>query len=230
MPPPRGASGGSKPRPGCAGQGSNAGVVDYTTRQQNAHGIEEREVLYPWHPWAGRLARVNEVVERKSGDVFRRVCYERSMEIVQELPSWMLDRATRATVRVLVGPFVDLAALRVLRALLNGMAKECAGAIPTIEYPFFGCDTALSRSESGRDACTASNIVVIGIGAGHSSSISSWKSIHAPRRGRRSRTNSAPSGFSFDPRPREGGDRAERRGARWGCSFDPRPREGGDLA
>jgi len=54
-------------------------------------------------------------------------------------------------------------------------------------------------------------------------------SIHAPRRGRLvlyfciiRRIN------SFDPRPREGGDRHQSQTAAFGYGFDPRPREGGD--
>jgi hypothetical protein len=97
---------------------------DCTTRRQNAHGTDEREVLYPWHPWAGRFVRIKEVVVRKTGDVFRCVCCDPSMEVVQELPSWMFDRAACAAVRVLTNPLVDFAALRVLRALLNDTTKD----------------------------------------------------------------------------------------------------------
>src|SRR5258708_35610252 len=37
------------------------------------------------------------------------------------------------------------------------------------------------------------------------------------------------SGFSFDPRPREGGDQARSMGLSRMYGFDPRPREGGDM-
>ena len=47
-----------------------------TIRRQNAHGIEEREVLYSWHPWAGRNVCIKEVVEWKSRGVFRCACRE----------------------------------------------------------------------------------------------------------------------------------------------------------
>src|SRR5260370_37651580 len=36
----------------------------YTTRRRNAHGIAEYELLYPWHPWAGCLVHIHEVVEK----------------------------------------------------------------------------------------------------------------------------------------------------------------------
>src|SRR5260370_3540517 len=35
-----------------------------TTRRRNAHGIAEYELLYPWHPWAGCLVHIHEVVEK----------------------------------------------------------------------------------------------------------------------------------------------------------------------
>jgi hypothetical protein len=35
-----------------------------TTRQHNAHRTEEREILYPWHPWFGRVVFVDEMVSR----------------------------------------------------------------------------------------------------------------------------------------------------------------------
>jgi hypothetical protein len=45
-----------------------------TTRRDNAHSTEigqEREVLYPWHPWAGCIVRVHEAVEKVDGTVLR---------------------------------------------------------------------------------------------------------------------------------------------------------------
>src|SRR5260370_20720652 len=42
-----------------------------TTRRRNAHGIAEYELLYPWHPWAGCLVHIHEVVEKAGREVFR---------------------------------------------------------------------------------------------------------------------------------------------------------------
>jgi hypothetical protein len=45
-----------------------------TTRRSNAHRTanpEEREVLYPWHPWAGCLVCVHEAIEKVDGIVLR---------------------------------------------------------------------------------------------------------------------------------------------------------------
>src|SRR6202163_3776719 len=41
-----------------------------TTRRRNAHGITEYELLYPWHPWAGCLVHIHEVVEKAGREVF----------------------------------------------------------------------------------------------------------------------------------------------------------------
>src|SRR6266536_6713895 len=45
------------------GTRSNAVFGNCTTRLRNTHGTEEREVLYPWHPWYGCLVRIHEVVD-----------------------------------------------------------------------------------------------------------------------------------------------------------------------
>ena len=62
-----------------------------TKRRDNAHKVEELEVLYRWHPWFGRVVHVHEVIEAgvlhcsPDGDASRRCL---------ELPKWMFDRAT----------------------------------------------------------------------------------------------------------------------------------------
>ena len=48
--------------------GPGAGGRRCRTRRRNAHRTgeaEEREVLYRWHPWSGRVVHVHEVVEKK---------------------------------------------------------------------------------------------------------------------------------------------------------------------
>ncbi len=119
MPPPQGATVGSKPRPGCAGRGSNAGGADYTTRRHNAHELVEREVLYPFHPWSGRRVRVREAREWASGDIFRCTIGENDGDRGRDLPAWMFDRAVCGLVRMSASPVADIAALMKLRALLN---------------------------------------------------------------------------------------------------------------
>jgi hypothetical protein len=42
-----------------------------TTRLENAHVTEFRELLYPWHPWSGLRIGIHEAIERPGGVVFR---------------------------------------------------------------------------------------------------------------------------------------------------------------
>src|SRR5688500_16190380 len=93
-----------------------------TTRRRNAHRTEEREVLYPWHPWAGCIVQLDEVVEKSAGDCVR--CrHDGDPSRRLELPLWMFDRAVCAPMRVEVAPRVDTAAIQSLMALLADVSK-----------------------------------------------------------------------------------------------------------
>ena len=100
-------------------QGSNVGVGDCTTRRDNAHKTEEREVLYPWHPWAGCIVHIHEVIEKTAGNVVRCSHDGAASGRLLELPLWMFDRAACAPMRFETCPQVDVAALQALRALLD---------------------------------------------------------------------------------------------------------------
>src|SRR4051794_38799210 len=69
-----------------------AGAPRCRTRRQNTHGTEEREVAYPWRPWFGRVVRVQEVVARGGGNVFRCSLANDPSWRWLELPAWMFDR------------------------------------------------------------------------------------------------------------------------------------------
>jgi hypothetical protein len=103
-------------------QGSNVGAGRCTTRRENAHRTEERKVLYSWHPWAGCIVRIHEVIEKAAGEVAR--CSHDGVASVRllELPIWMFDRAACASMRVETLPWVDIAALAALRTLLDAAA------------------------------------------------------------------------------------------------------------
>ena len=77
-----------------------------TTRLQNTHGTEEREVLYPWHPWVGCIVQIHKVVEKASGNVAR--CSREGAAVCRalELPTWMFDRAACAPMRMDARPRV----------------------------------------------------------------------------------------------------------------------------
>src|SRR6202045_4475213 len=84
---------------------------DCTTRRRNAHGIAEHELLYPWHPWAGCLVHIHEVVEKAGREVFRCSLSGRASGRWLEIPAWMFDRAAGAAWRVGAAPYVDIAVL-----------------------------------------------------------------------------------------------------------------------
>ena len=95
---------------------------DCTTRRGNAHRTEKREVLYPWHPWAGCIVHLHEVIEKTVGEVVRCSHDCGASGRLLELPIWMFDRAACAPMRVETLPQADIGAVRALRALLDATA------------------------------------------------------------------------------------------------------------
>jgi hypothetical protein len=55
-------------------------------------GIAEDELLYPWHPWAGCLVDIHEVVEKAGTEVFRCNLSGRASARWLEIPDWMFER------------------------------------------------------------------------------------------------------------------------------------------
>jgi hypothetical protein len=64
-----------------------------TKRGDNAHKIEEFEVLYRWHPWFGRVIHIHEVIDQRSGGVLQCRPDGDASGRWLELPKWMFDRA-----------------------------------------------------------------------------------------------------------------------------------------
>src|SRR5438094_10381189 len=89
-----------------------------TTRLENTHGTEFRELLYPWHPWFGLRVGVHAAIERSSDTVFRCSLSGSDADRWLEVPAWMFDRSACAKVQV-ADAHVDLAALTHLAALLR---------------------------------------------------------------------------------------------------------------
>lgn len=75
-----------------------------TTRRRNAHGTEAREVLYPWHPWAGCHLHIHEKVKRAGSDILRCSKTGATSDRWLEIPAWMFDRAACALARGRVVP------------------------------------------------------------------------------------------------------------------------------
>jgi hypothetical protein len=100
------------------------GVV--TTRSGIAYRTEvaqEREVLYPWHPWAGRIVHVHEAVGKADG-IFLRCSLDGAARRWLELPAWMFDRAVCLPMQITRDPWIEFAALSALRELLTGVARH----------------------------------------------------------------------------------------------------------
>ena len=115
-----------------------------TRRRDNAHKIEELEVLYPWHPWFGRVVHVHEVIEQRAGGVLRCSLDGDASRRWRELPQWMFDRAACLTVRMAASPRVDTAALIALKTCLADAsgAGLCGGPLSNA-----------SASGAGRSSC-----------------------------------------------------------------------------
>src|SRR5260370_4233021 len=97
-----------------------------TTRRRNAHGIAESELLYPWHPWAGCLVHIHEVVEKAGIEVFRCSLSGQASGRRLEIPAWMFDRAAGAAWRGGAAPYVDIAVLTALATLLQDVTSVSA--------------------------------------------------------------------------------------------------------
>jgi hypothetical protein len=101
-------------------QAPDVGAWYCTTRQHNTHRIEEREVLYPWHPWFGRVVFVHETMKRGGVGVLR--CSQSGEEGARclETPEWMFDRGVCCGMVRGDSPRVSRAALYSLKALISG--------------------------------------------------------------------------------------------------------------
>ena len=97
-------------------------------QRQNTHGTEEREVAYPWHPWFGQVVRVQEVVARGGGDVFRCSLPTEPLRRWLELPAWMFDREACTPMRLAEAPVATLDALNTLWALLGDIHASISAA------------------------------------------------------------------------------------------------------
>ena len=109
-------------RRACRRRERRAGGGGCTTRRQNTHGttvFDDGQVVYAWHPWAGRIVRVREVITRASGAVLRCSPVGEGVTRLQEIPAWMLDRAVCGRMRRVPHPVAELGALAALRALLS---------------------------------------------------------------------------------------------------------------
>ena len=150
---------------------------------------EEREVLYPWHPWFGRFVRIAEVIEKGDGDVFRCAGYSGARERCLEYPG--LDVRTG---RLRANPDVNVAFCGYCGAsCFAGFADrgvQRSGGWRLFGFPGFGRSLGLSRRESERAPCDGRPSVIINLKTGASSPI-----VPIPRHRRRP----APTGMGDAP-------------------------------
>jgi len=90
-----------------------------TSRQNNTHNIESREVSYLWHPWYARAVVVHEAFTRNGRAVCRCSVDENPGARLLEIPQWMFDSATCSRMRPATVPMVSCGALLDLKALLQ---------------------------------------------------------------------------------------------------------------
>src|SRR3984893_7871021 len=128
----------------CDSRGYGAGAPHCTKRRDNAHKIEELEVLYPWHPWFGRVVHVHEVIEQRAGGVLHCSPDGDASRRWLELPQWMFDRAACLAIRMAASPRVDTTALIALKTCLADASDAglCGGPLSNA-----------SASGAGRNSC-----------------------------------------------------------------------------
>ena len=95
-----------------------------TTRLENTHGTEIRELLYPWHPWFALWVAVHEAIDKSDGVVFRCGLTGSDAGRWLEVPAWMFDRSACAGTRIATDAHADLAALTMLATLLRHSLNE----------------------------------------------------------------------------------------------------------
>src|SRR5664280_1190140 len=122
-----------------------------TTRLENTHGTEFRELLYRWHPWFGLQVGVHEAIERSDGVVFRCNLSGSDTDRWLEVPAWMFDRSACARVRLAADAHADMAAHMALAELVRHALND--RFVPS-NAPLSGA-TRLSRNQNrGEDHAT----------------------------------------------------------------------------
>jgi hypothetical protein len=115
-----------------------------TTRLENTHSTEFRELLYPWHPWFGLRVGVHEAIEKSDDVIFRCNLSGSDADRWLEVPAWMFDRLACARVHVADDAHADMAALMALAALVQNALND--RFVPS-NAPLSGA-TSLSRDQN----------------------------------------------------------------------------------
>ncbi len=105
------------PRPECGRRARCAAVGHCTSRQSNTHSTESREVLYPWHPWFGRVVWIYATRVNHGRLVAQCGLEPRHERPGVEVPQWMFDTAVCCQMRVAQQPVASIDALCELKRM-----------------------------------------------------------------------------------------------------------------
>ena len=111
----------------------NAVCASCTTRRHNAHITEQRDLLYPWHPWSGRRVFVHETIDKGGVDVYRCSLSGLAADRWLEVPVWMFERAASANWRIGDAPQADITTLGALALLLEEAVRFQHGRPQSLE-------------------------------------------------------------------------------------------------
>ena len=76
-----------------------AAVDGCTSERRKTHVTETGKVLYPWHPWFGRVVYIHEFIERGGKRIRRCDLSEKQTARCMHIPAWMFDRAACLRIR-----------------------------------------------------------------------------------------------------------------------------------
>jgi hypothetical protein len=96
-----------------------------TARQNAAHKTDERELLYPWHPWGRRRVCIHELIEKAGVHYARCTFSDDRSDRWREVPTWMFDRIASTSWRLVTVPRIQLSALQALALFLLRHASQC---------------------------------------------------------------------------------------------------------
>src|SRR5215470_10484018 len=166
----------------------------------NTHKVEKREVLYLFHPWAGCIVHIHEVLNKPTGDVCRCSRDGHAVGRYLELPVWMFDRATCAAIRVEAHPQVHMTALSALMVLL----RQAAGVGDSNNTALSNALTCGVRRVSHDPNRGDSNATSARPSPGQSKHSKTVRSLHGGRTGTAAMADAARRGASgadkpFDP-------------------------------
>jgi len=123
-----------------------------TTTQQNAHSTEV-VVCYAWHPWHGRTVRVERALCKRSQDLLQVAGDLPERTSLREIPAWMTNPVTCATMTAAERPMVTCETLRLLRGLIERHAVNHAEPMVKNQHSGFWS----SRSKGDADVQDSSS-------------------------------------------------------------------------